>query len=237
MVNDDWQRDMLAALVCEYDIAATEALHQQPIAATRTHHARYDVRMAAQDAAVPVACRSGCAYCCHLRVSVRPHEALALAAALNDKPADERQRVRAALGRNASRIRALSATEHMVAQLPCAFLDGDNRCGVYEHRPAACRRYHSTSVDACKASFERPHDLRSRISISNARVAASLTMELAYRKVLSERHRDVGVYELHTAVQEALDDEPGCRRRWARGERVLLQALAGEAPEQAVDAR
>jgi Fe-S-cluster containining protein len=236
MVTENWQDDALASLVEEYETAREDAPHERPVAATRRHHTRYEQRMAARDAAAPIACRSGCAFCCYLRVSVRPHEALTLAAALREQPADEQQRLRAGLERNAQRIRAMSATEHLAAQLPCAFLGEDRRCSVYAHRPSACRRYHSTSVDACKASFEQPHNLQSRISISNPRVVASLTLELAYRKVLDEGQRDVGAYELHTAVLEAFDDAAGCAERWARGTRVLVQALPGEAPERAVRA-
>jgi Fe-S-cluster containining protein len=232
MNNDHWQKDALDGLVAEYDSATGERAHERPVAATLGHQARYEARMAVQDRAAPIACRSGCAYCCHLRVSVRPHEAMTLAAAVREKPAEEQQRLRLALEQNAARVRAMSPLEHVVAQLPCGFLDAAGKCSVYAHRPSACRRYHSTSVDACKASFDNPNDLRSRIAISNPRVVASLTLELGYRKVLEEKRRDVGAYELHTAVLEALDDESGCHERWSRGAQVLVQALAGEAPEQ-----
>jgi Fe-S-cluster containining protein len=220
MATENWHDDALAELVAEYAVASEEAPDEKPVPATLRHHARYEARVARQDSATPIACRSGCAYCCHLRVSVRPHEAMTLAAALSAKPTDERQRLRVGLERNAQRIRAMSPAAHLVAQLPCAFLGEDRRCSVYEHRPSACRRYHSTSVDACK------------IAISNSRVVASMTLELAFRRVLDERRRDVDAYELHTAVLEALDDDSGCNERWASGERVLVQALAGEAPEQ-----
>ena len=29
--------------------------------------------------------------------------------------------------------------------IPCPFLQADNRCGIYEHRPAACREYPHTN--------------------------------------------------------------------------------------------
>jgi Fe-S-cluster containining protein len=233
MITEPWHDGALQALATEYAAATEDAPQHRPVEATQRHNERYETRIAAQDAAEPVACRSGCAHCCHLRVSVRPHEAFMLAAALRDKPAEELASLRAALEHNAARIRTLSATEHTVAQVRCAFLGTGNTCRVYEHRPSACRRYHSTSVEACKASFDRPHDLRSRIPISNPRIVASLTMELAYRKVLIEQQRDTTPYELHTAVLEALNDAPACSERWASGDApALVQALPGEAPEQ-----
>jgi Fe-S-cluster containining protein len=233
MSTESWHDSALMALAGEYTAASEDTPQDKPVEATRRHQARYEASIAARDAAEPVACRAGCAHCCHLRVSVRPHEAFALAAALREKPAEEFDRLRSALEQNAARIRTMSATEHTVAQMRCAFLGASNTCSVYEHRPSACRRYHSISVDACKASFDRPHDLRSRIPISNPRIVASLTLELAYRKLLIEQQRDTAAYELHTAVLEVLDDAPACRERWASGAPAMQHALPGEAPEQA----
>ncbi len=233
MSNPPWHDGALQALATEYAAASEDAPHERPVEATLRHNKRYEKRIAAEDAAQAVACRSGCAHCCHLRVSVRPHEAFTLAEALRNKPAEEFASLRTALEHNAERIRTLSATEHTVAQMRCAFLGTGNTCRVYEHRPSACRRYHSTSVEACKESFDHPHDLRSRIPISNPRVVASLTLELAYRKVLIEQQRDTAAYELHTAVLEVLNDAPACSERWASGAPALQQALPGEAPEQA----
>lgn len=35
--------------------------------------------------------------------------------------------------------------DHVLRSSPCAFLGADNYCGVYEHRPRACREYPHTN--------------------------------------------------------------------------------------------
>jgi Fe-S-cluster containining protein len=231
MSGDAWEGQALEALTAEYEAAQGDGAAADPGPATQRHHVRCEERLAAIDATEPPACSSGCAYCCHLRVSLRAHEALYLAAALVALP-DERQRdLRARLIRNAERVRSMTAAQHTQTPLRCALLAADNTCSMYAQRPLACRRYHSMSVAACRKSFERPQDLSSRIAISNRRVVASVAQELAYRKVLEEARRDTVAYELNTALAEALDDPQGSLDRWLRGERAFLQALPGEAPE------
>ena len=35
--------------------------------------------------------------------------------------------------------------DHVLQQLPCPFLNTDNTCSIYEHRPKACREYPHTT--------------------------------------------------------------------------------------------
>lgn len=35
--------------------------------------------------------------------------------------------------------------DFVLTQAPCPFLEPDNRCGIYEHRPTACREYPHTN--------------------------------------------------------------------------------------------
>jgi Fe-S-cluster containining protein len=236
MVEAAWQQDALDALVTEYEAATADAAVDAPVTATRRHYARYEIRLAAMDAASPVACASGCAHCCHLRVSVRANEALHLAAIVQALPAEAGRALHAGLARNAQRVRAMPVEQHMKTPLRCAFLGEDDTCGIYEHRPSACRRYHSRSAAACKTSFEQPDDLSSRIAISSQRVVAGVALELAYRKVLEEGRRDTRAYELNTALVEALADPAGCRERWSHAERTFEHALPGEVPEDIASA-
>jgi Fe-S-cluster containining protein len=231
MSGDAWERRALEVLTAEYEAAQGDGAATHPRPATQRHYARCEEHMAGLDAVEPPACSSGCAYCCHLRVSVRAHEALYLAAALMALPEERQRGLRARLIRNAERVRSMTASQHTQTPLRCALLAADNTCSMYAQRPLACRRYHSMSVAACRESFERPQDLSSRIVISNRRVVASVAQELAYRKVLEEARRDTSANELNTALVEALDDPQGCLDRWLRGERAFVQALPGEAPE------
>lgn len=84
-----------------------------------------------------VQCRRGCASCCRLLITVFPDEAaLALDAAREAGLELDRDRLhRQAAARTVGAWRALSREDRT-----CVFLQGDE-CGIYEHRPSACRKY------------------------------------------------------------------------------------------------
>lgn len=95
-----------------------------------------------------LACRAGCDGCCR-HISVFRVEALALAAALNDLPAEEAGRIR-------ERARRSSA------DTPCPLLEG-GICLLYEARPIICRthglplltiREGKRAVDFCPMNFQ-----------------------------------------------------------------------------------
>jgi hypothetical protein len=113
---------------------------------------------AAAAARAAIACAPGCTFCCHLRVGVLPHEAVALWRHLRTSlPPDEAAAVERRVVENARRIDGMTAAEHRAANIPCALLR-DGRCCAYEVRPAACAAYHSLSRDRCERSFNQPRD-------------------------------------------------------------------------------
>jgi Fe-S-cluster containining protein len=127
---------------------------------------------ALQAAGAGVACAPGCAFCCHLRVEVFPHEAAALLEQLRTRllPAEAtaiEQRVRA----NASLVDSMTPERHRTAGLKCAFLV-DGRCSAHEVRPSACAAYHSLSRSRCEQSFGNP------AGIGTARNARPALLEL-----------------------------------------------------------
>lgn len=114
-------------------------------------------RVRAEGAAI--ACAPGCAFCCHQRVSVLPHEAVALFGHLRTKiAADERAAIEQRLLANARRVDALTAAQHRAANLPCAFLT-DGRCSAYEVRPSICASFHSLSRERCEQAFDHPEEM------------------------------------------------------------------------------
>lgn len=106
-----------------------------------------------------VACAAGCDYCCHLRVEVFHHEAVALLEHLRTRvePA-EAAAIERRIAANAQRIDGLTIAQHRAAAVPCAFLS-KGRCCAYEVRPAACAAYHSLSRERCERSFRNPSDI------------------------------------------------------------------------------
>jgi Fe-S-cluster containining protein len=106
-----------------------------------------------------VACTAGCDYCCHLRVEVFHHEAVALLEHLRTRMAPaEAAAVERRIVENAQRVDAMTVAQHRAAVVPCAFL-ANGRCCAYEVRPAACAAYHSLSRERCEHSFRHPSDI------------------------------------------------------------------------------
>ena len=124
---------------------------------------RLDARLEAETEAarrdgVTIACVAGCSFCCHQRVRVLPHEAIALLEHLRTgcSPSDATA-IEARIRANARAVDAMTPGEHRGANLPCAFLV-DGRCSAYEVRPSVCASFHSLSEDRCRHAFENPRD-------------------------------------------------------------------------------
>jgi hypothetical protein len=115
-----------------------------------------DAFAAARSEGVPLACAPGCAFCCHLRVSVFAHVAVALLHHLRTRlPAAEATDAEKRIVANAARIDGMTAAEHYAARMPCALLV-NGRCCAYEARPSACAAHHSLSRARCERAFEHP---------------------------------------------------------------------------------
>ena len=111
---------------------------------------------AATRAATPVACAAGCDFCCHLRVSIFEHEAVALVHHLRTRLApDAAAAAERRVAENAARIDAMTVAQHYAARMPCALLV-DGRCCAYEVRPSACAAHHSLSRARCEHAFHQP---------------------------------------------------------------------------------
>ncbi len=88
-----------------------------------------------------IQCRKGCAFCCYQNVDVTFDEATLLIETVQiDWPAVEAQ--------------ALFETNRSKR---CVFLQEDNTCGVYENRPASCRKYLVVSAPS-KCDLNNPEN-------------------------------------------------------------------------------
>jgi Fe-S-cluster containining protein len=163
-----------------------------------------------QDTGAGIACQVGCNFCCHLRVRVLPHEAIALFRYLQSQmPPATAQRVREKLGDYA-------ATQTL--RRPCAFLI-DGECAAYEVRPSACAGYHSLSKERCEQSFKDPTLPTSTVVLRSFQVVAAaledgLSAELSTQGLSDDRS------ELHAAVA-ALLAKPALIARWRAGRPLL----------------
>jgi len=173
----------------------------------------------AQQTGANIACRSGCNFCCHQRVGVLPHEAIALFHYLRTRatPA-EAAAIEQRIVDNARRIDAMTVREHYAANLPCAFLR-DGRCSAYDVRPSACATYHSLSKERCEYSFNHPQDIgtpkNSRPALLDLQTFCDSLSE-ATRTGLTAAGLSNAKGELHQLLRTLLEDR-GAVDRWCGG--------------------
>jgi Fe-S-cluster containining protein len=169
------------------------------------------------------ACGVGCSYCCHQRVEATAPEVFLIARSLLGIGAERLDRVRVAAERHA----VLSAREQFLQQCECPFLDAGGACSIYEVRPMACRRAHSTDVEVCRKLTLEP-SLDVRVPLSEALDWNTSALVLGYYEGLSHAGIPPHQYELVNAVVLALDSAEA-ETRWQRGEDVLAPALTRDA--------
>jgi Putative zinc- or iron-chelating domain len=170
-----------------------------------------------------IACKSGCNFCCHLRVTVTPPEAIALFRYLRTEVPDSlAQEVEQRIMANAEQISAMGEERHVSTNLKCAFLV-DGICSAYRARPMACALHHSLDLDACQKVFENPSDhslgVRRLKIVEDTKAATQAGLNEALEK-LGLGHEPI---ELHTAVAAILRD-PSLIARWRSGSPLLKPA-------------
>jgi len=167
-------------------------------------------------------CKAGCSHCCSARVEAIAPEIFQIARELE-------RREPAELAQIVGRLQA-HATAPDSQSLPwnqresCPFLQ-DRLCSIYQVRPAACRKAHSSDVTECEAHAPAiPQDRETALHAE----ALLIGTTGAYR----QRGFDASSYELVRAVLIALSD-PSAQARWYGGEPVFDPG--GAAPANAMD--
>jgi Fe-S-cluster containining protein len=172
--------------------------------------------------AVKVACTRGCSFCCSLQVQVQPHETFTLAAWLRRHFSAERvtqviERLRA----NAEQTREMGDETRKRSNIRCALLGDDGACTVYEARPAQCRRFHSTRLEVCKASYANPAD-DSVESPAHPGVTHNADVIITQAQhAVRDAGLDATPMDMNLALLEALDN-PKALRRWRDGKKPFV---------------
>jgi Fe-S-cluster containining protein len=196
-------RDDVASSLRTRDAAACEAM-------ARKVAALLDAKFATQRASgAKIACEAGCTFCCHQRVVVFAHEAVALLRHVRTRlPAAEADAIERRIRVNARTIDGWTPERHRAANLRCALLV-EGRCAAYDVRPSACARYHSLSRARCEHSFEHPEDIGTP---RNSRPALAELQELgaaldsALEAAIVDADLPPAKDELHQALRALLDD-------------------------------
>jgi len=155
-----------------------------------------------------VACAPGCDYCCHLRVEVFAHEAVALLHHVRaNASADESASLERTIRANAARVDGLTVEQHRSAGIACAFLRG-GLCSAHDVRPSACAAYHSLSRARCEHAFRHPqhigtpHNARPALLELQVFGAAQIEATSAARKAAGLGGEQA---ELHQSLRALLD--------------------------------
>ena len=191
-----------------------------------TFHRRIDevVQRTVEGHGVQPACRRGCSHCCHLRLTVLPAEAFALAAWLRAHFAPAQlEAVRSKLRANAERTRELGEEGRKRTSLACALLGDDGACTAYEARPAQCRRYHSLTLAPCEA-FRRDPTNESLDSPMHPAVAHNAAVIITQAQhAVRGAGLDAEPVDINLALLAALEDTKA-QRRWRDGKKPFPSA-------------
>ena len=175
-------------------------------------------------AQVQVDCREGCSLCCRsLRVDVFAHEVFLIERHVREHfTPEDISDLLGRLAQHSSQVAALTPFEHATRNTECPLLR-DGRCSVYSVRPHSCRRHHSRDLAACQFTYDHPTDLEApsahdRILFRELTEAMQDNME-----VYAASGFDYTIYELGTALNEAMND-PSCWQHWRDREEAFVSA-------------
>jgi Fe-S-cluster containining protein len=170
-----------------------------------------------------LACFEGCGVCCSLRVDVFAHEVFLIAHHIRGHfNADELASLMVRLAAHSEAVITLTPFEHATRNVQCPLLI-DNRCSVYSVRPHSCRRHHSQDFATCQYTFDHPTDLESPAAHDRDLFRALTEAMQKNIDAYFELGFDTTIYELGTALNEALND-PSSWQRWRDHEQAFIHA-------------
>jgi len=177
------------------------------------------------EAQTSVACRAGCAWCCHQAIMTTVPEVFLIASQVKKRfPPEEQAALRQRLETNVAAYRRQGPEQYNRANHPCAFLQPHGQCCIYDIRPLTCRGYHSTDVNACRQAYER------QIPISPAVIPQNLlapAMGMAHGLALGagEAGWAPTQIDLQTGILIALET-PDATQQWLHGREIFREKVS-----------
>jgi Fe-S-cluster containining protein len=175
---------------------------------------------------IPVACRKGCSFCCHLWVDATPPEVLY---AVKNMPPEQRQKALASVERVCGLSAGVSFEERCGKfNPPCSLLDDQGACSIYDSRPISCRTVVSSNADECRSTIVDGSD----VGFPSPKVW--LTLQDSYITALEGALIHAGLayqaHELNESLRIALAN-PNAEARWlAGGDEFAAAATSPAAP-------
>jgi len=209
----------------EFETVRTDLKTILPSEALLRHYHRLDTKIAeARDVSTTkTACDSGCWYCCYYKVVARAAEIfLIIDFVRRNFSGEQLTQVTAQAKKNVLEVEGFSHAEHLATNQRCPFLV-DAQCSVYSVRPAKCRTFHATDVEGCRLSYERPTDLDLPNSYIPEVLIATEGCTQGFNEAMRFAGYDFRVYDLNSALIEALEN-PKCAKRFRDKKKAFLLA-------------
>lgn len=174
-------------------------------------------------ASPPVACKSGCSWCCHQLVPVSVPETARISAYLRELPESEFAKITARLRALDRATRGLTSQQRVRVPKACAYLH-DDQCVIHPVRPLACAEFTSYDVQVCKRG-KRIGFKPGSVLHEKARMLAFYAVQQGLSQGLKEAvpGADCEALELTTASVIALDN-PSVFESWLAGSQVFKAA-------------
>lgn len=215
--------------------AKTEIAALGPLPAYRRSLQRHDQRLREAADADTLACKAGCAWCCHFSVDVRPVEVFNILEFMQATfTTAEQQRLRTEIEANSRVLGPLDEMQRMQHTIKCAFL-ADGRCSIYSARPQTCRNYHATNAAGCQQSYEQPDNFDIAPEYAPLVYQSGAAHVDAFSKAQQEAGYDIAAYELNSALAEALAQPDATCQRFAAKRPVFLGTEGTEVPMEFID--
>ena len=174
-----------------------------------------------------LACRAGCAWCCHFSVDVRAVEVFAIETWVAETFSDEaKSRLRDRVQLNLEQLKDASSLDRDEHTLACPFL-GAGTCLIYPVRPQSCRNYHATDARGCEQSFAEPDNADIDPEFAPIVYQTGTAHVEGFSNALRDEGYDTRVYELNAALAAAWA-EPDARARWSAGQAPFTVLLGEE---------
>jgi Fe-S-cluster containining protein len=169
----------------------------------------------------PLACKKGCAHCCHLTVLTDGTTVLRIAAYVRETfgPA-ERMLLDMRLIAYEDKVEKMTQSQRSLARLPCPLLV-DGVCSVHPVRPLVCRAFNSYSAEVCETKIHGGGST-SEIPSWNVPWLLGLALDSGLKDALVESGYRDGDLELGLALKAALD-HPHADERWLAGDRLFAR--------------
>ncbi len=168
-----------------------------------------------------VACKPGCAYCCHYQVVMTPPEIFLVGTYVKSRfTARKRRELFERIDRYASlrEGKSLTETAEVLHETPCFFLE-NHICVIYEVRPLVCRAWHAIDSTDCRIHLESAIS-KAEVEGYNHRHYVYKTVAAGMEAAIMDMGCQVGAFAIARAMKEYFrHQEP--EKAWMRGKRVF----------------